>query len=828
MSESFDFDEEQCQTFMSHLAEDYNVPMQRAIASGYSGARTFLVHLEPHHSSNASVKSGKYILKISYSDEATQEIKSHKTAKESSILGLYVPDLIESPISYNDSAMPLIGILYQIAGESLLTRTTLQKSLKQRHVPKQREFEIKQIEQLARVIIKWNFEAARIPGTSDLLECILHGIGEDHLKELEERLKRIGRHFDRPRIDLSELDLTMSWRYNPIYFLRSQEAFIPLRQLSQIIPRGLLHGDLHPGNVIISKEGRPRDSFHIIDFASSRIGNVFFDLAYLEIAILLNSRSGFQRLLDLENWWDLEQYLVSSHLPSERSFHGASSEGLRYILPIRRALDARIQQDGIVFKDDYWVAFLAASVEAGLDLARKVHRDASLQYVAFLTAISRFHHLVSSLEASKIPLRGPMTTIHWPGEEVSQKKKESKAVTPTPTISPFVQERRRKIELVWPSEVTQRAALFDPWEIVNEIWSILSGRHDQGVLLIGERIFGKTSFFNSVTGRFQRNRGTLRVVRLDTWGIHTLRSFGTEVLEKMCQIAGLQNSPLPYDGRRKFFNSGRFLQEYQLVADEKPHMRFVICIDEIDGMLNNASSIKEGGTILHLLYNLLTSPTLPIRLFLTATNKEVLKRYPIGERFLRSLNLRKIPLCVEAEMRELIECFDVPLIFEEDTLNSIFQYSGGQIYFIKLAVKLALSVGKVPTDGRAIKRRISKQLLADIMHALESTPATPFIIRDIHEGVFDTMREIYQPKFFSEEEQRFMLLLTEGGGFLRASDFEVKDEKLIDVANTLYERGYISRKRIVEDEEYFWRIGFWQLFLEKYYQLGFRKNQKRL
>ena len=73
-----------------------------------------------------------------------------------------------------------------------------------------------------------------------------------------------------------------------------------------------------------------------------------------------------------------------------------------------------------------------------------------------------------------------------------------------------------------------------------------------------------------------------------------------------------------------------------------------------------------------------------------------------------------------------------------------------------------------------------------------------------------------------------MLLLTEGGGFLRASDFEVKDEKLIDVANTLYERGYISRKRIVEDEEYFWRIGFWQLFLEKYYQLGFRKNQKRL
>src|SRR5207245_11715826 len=126
-----------------HLAEDYNVPMQRAIASGYSGARTFLVHLEPHHSSNASVKSGKYILKISYSDEATQEIKSHKTAKESSILGLYVPDLIESPISYNDSAMPLIGILYQIAGESLLTRTTLQKSLKQRHVPKQREFEIK-------------------------------------------------------------------------------------------------------------------------------------------------------------------------------------------------------------------------------------------------------------------------------------------------------------------------------------------------------------------------------------------------------------------------------------------------------------------------------------------------------------------------------------------------------------------------------------------------------------------------------------------------------------------------------------------------------------
>src|SRR3989442_15976250 len=114
---------------------------------------------------------------------------------------------------------------------------------------------------------------------------------------------------------------------------------------------GMLHRDLHPGNVIVPVDSGSAQSFHIIDFAASRPGNAFFDLAYLELSILLNSFNGFHSIAELKSWWELEEYLISEPFPRLDRFHGVT-EGLWRVLPIRRALVRKMKQDN--FQDDYW------------------------------------------------------------------------------------------------------------------------------------------------------------------------------------------------------------------------------------------------------------------------------------------------------------------------------------------------------------------------------------------------------------------------------------------------------------------------------------------
>src|SRR5205807_380705 len=144
------------------------------------------------------VEKGKYILKVCLAEDAEQEKYKHAKAKENDVLGKYIPNLVAF-ISYSDIA--LIGMLYQIAGEELLKRTTLQENLEQRQTSrKQHNFLIKQIRELADIILKWNFGATRTSETSDLLGTILQGIGNERLKELEARLKGTAENTNRSRI----------------------------------------------------------------------------------------------------------------------------------------------------------------------------------------------------------------------------------------------------------------------------------------------------------------------------------------------------------------------------------------------------------------------------------------------------------------------------------------------------------------------------------------------------------------------------------------------------------------------------------------------------
>src|SRR5207248_5544666 len=135
------------------------------------------------------------------------------------------------------------------------------------------------IEELARTILKWNFEGLPLNWTSDLLESLRNGLqrlGMKHLQSLATRLEGIVEDIHGPMIDLTPLRTILL--YNPVHFLLNIDAYGKLRQISPIIPLGILHGDLHPANVIIPTSDHPEGGFYIIDFAASGTSNTFFDL----------------------------------------------------------------------------------------------------------------------------------------------------------------------------------------------------------------------------------------------------------------------------------------------------------------------------------------------------------------------------------------------------------------------------------------------------------------------------------------------------------------------------------------------------------------------
>src|SRR6266436_2876916 len=189
--EQYDFDDKLYEAFIRSLERDLGITDRDDLGGGLSGARTSSVRLE---GGGTHDKRGQYILKVCLSEKAEREIQMHQTAKASSILRRYVPELITSK-SYND--LPLTGILYEVAGGSHLMRTTLQKSLELDRFPWD------PIEALARIMLRWNFAGSPLSKSHDLLGTILNSIEKERLPALLERLKGIVDYPERPQLVLS-------------------------------------------------------------------------------------------------------------------------------------------------------------------------------------------------------------------------------------------------------------------------------------------------------------------------------------------------------------------------------------------------------------------------------------------------------------------------------------------------------------------------------------------------------------------------------------------------------------------------------------------------
>jgi hypothetical protein len=152
---------------------------------------------------------------------------------------------------------------------------------------------------------------------------------------------------------------------------------------------GMLHGDLHLGNILLEGRTQPTKDFWVIDFALARRGPLFYDQAYLECALLtryLTDATPEQTFTILRAVW-------SDELKGLRLQDVGLGMCLREVqMSLQRWAQAREPRRADPFAAQWWLARVAA----GLNWANKPVPDANarvaLVYAAFaaLAFMDRF------------------------------------------------------------------------------------------------------------------------------------------------------------------------------------------------------------------------------------------------------------------------------------------------------------------------------------------------------------------------------------------------------------------------------------------------------
>lgn len=397
---------------ISRLENVGEIVPTRKLGGGSADTSVYLVDIR-----DFGETQGTWVLKLDVTWRARNESEYHARIKASP-LAPYVPDL--QRVALGDGEHELSALLYSLAtGSSQYSKTLEDLISKETRRPAKMIADVGEA-----LLVDWNGQCKYFSGDAYvMMRTWFREFIDSSGILVEKKLRSICGEPVKRRIEGEPLG---RWLINPIHYLIGQVT--PARSLTATVPIGYLHGDLHPGNIIAStlprSETDAEPHFALTDFSFFREGNVLFDMAYLEMAVLWHRFGQFRSGDDRKLWWALEEHLRSELVPHSDFDLAGANEAKSIIFDMRKMVQSRARSVNRV--DDYWLSYLAASVEAGLTLALNPERIAKeipvqpfLQAAALLTAASRFQRILDLQSTQDVAVKpggeDTPTQIIWPG-----------------------------------------------------------------------------------------------------------------------------------------------------------------------------------------------------------------------------------------------------------------------------------------------------------------------------------------------------------------------------------------------------------------------------
>jgi hypothetical protein len=254
-------------------------------------------------------------------------------------------------------------------------------------------------------------------------------------------------------------------------------------------------------------------------------------------------------------------------------------------------------------------------------------------------------------------------------------------------------------DLVFPDAVEGAQDLFDRRRQLDEVQKALRAPARRTVVLLGGRLLGKTSVLNVVT-HWAEDHGSYVVVRLAHAG--SREAFMAEIVHGIHDRVGAGRSItrelFGRNGTLRTTTVARFVKTIQELAARVPRMRFLLCVDELDSLLQGCSD-ETARELLDLLLYLTEHARVPIRFLFTMSRVPERVRLSYGSPFLNQATIVELRPWSAPEAREFADWLlgDRPPL-DEAGHAALFAATGGHPYFTK-AVLRALQDGPRPAPA---------------------------------------------------------------------------------------------------------------------------------
>jgi len=174
------------------------------------------------------------------------------------------------------------------------------------------------------------------------------------------------------------------------------------------------------------------------------------------------------------------------------------------------------------------------------------------------------------------------------------------------------------LELNFPNPVTTATDLFDRESELAEIQQTLQSSTRRPVVIIAERVMGKSSLLNVTAEKLMLDEA---ISLLHLPHAYSRDSLAAEILQNICAEVGqsLRQTGLLNDlGQFRLITVSEFVEVARQLLARQPHKRFILCLDEFDSMLANCDN-EVIDQILDFVLHLIERTNLPMRFLVSMT-----------------------------------------------------------------------------------------------------------------------------------------------------------------------------------------------------------------